>query len=91
MKKFLVLFMFVLIFPLIGCEGERGESIVGPSGFDGADGVSGINGVDGVNGVNGQDGVDGIDGANGADGVDGVPQCAPGKTWNPNTGHCRIP
>lgn len=82
MKKFLMLFVFVSIFAfmLMGCEGDQGEP-----GKNGSSGIQGLRGLAGIVGPSGPDGSDGLNGA------DGVPQCAPGKVWNPQNGHCRKP
>ena len=61
MKQKLIVVLFVLAF-CISCEGKRGESIVGPSGFAGA------NGSDGTIGSNGSPGATGPEGPTGPDG-----------------------
>ena len=69
MKKYGFLFISLfLAFAIVGCTGERGESIVGPSGIDGAAGTNGTEGDKGQTGDKGQAGDKGVTGDKGATG-----------------------
>jgi len=55
LRKFIILFISLfLALATVGCQGERGESVVGPSGDRGATGSPGVSGGRGAEGPPGQ-------------------------------------